>query len=243
MGYGRHFDDRDMPGWWREHALALVRESDGVTFDLHRRLPGVGLEADAAWSVLCEGSSTVTVAGRRVRALGLPARALHVVLHAAHHGAGWGQPVGDLEHALVRLDDDLWRQAHALALGLDALEGFAAGLRLTERGCGLASRLELHAPRTVRAVLHASTPPPVALGIEQLADAKGTRARAQILVRKVFPPRSFIRHWDRSASASRAALLRAYWRRALWLLARLPGGLGAWRKARRRISDAKASDR
>src|SRR5690242_13275556 len=48
QGYERAFDDRGMPTWWREHGIALVRKSDGVTFDLHRRLSGVRAEPDAA---------------------------------------------------------------------------------------------------------------------------------------------------------------------------------------------------
>lgn len=185
--------------------------------------------------MLSEGSSAVTVGGRRVRALGLPARALHVVLHAAHHGAKWGQPLGDLEEALARLDEDLWRKAQELAVRLDALEGFAAGLRSTESGRRLASRLELSAPRTVRAELSASTPPPVALGLVQLAEARDNHVRAEILLRKVFPPPDFIRHWDPSPCCGRAALLRAYLRRLLWLAARLPAALSAWCEARRTV--------
>src|SRR2546421_11528607 len=40
-GYKRHFDDRSMPSWWREHASEWVRDADWVMIDLHRTLPGV----------------------------------------------------------------------------------------------------------------------------------------------------------------------------------------------------------
>jgi hypothetical protein len=236
MGYRRFFDDRSMPQWWREHGVVLVRQEDGVTFDLHRRLPGMRADGHAAWRILSADTRHVPVGGRQVAALGLPARALHLALHAAQHGAGWAGPVRDLERALARGDDELWRRAYGLAVDLSAVDAFGAGLRLTPRGDRVLQMLQVAPPRAAEAVLRATSPPPIALGFQQLADADGLWARFAILLRKIFPPAAFIRHWDPRAARSRSALIRAYARRPVWLLANAPAGFRAWRKAHEQIN-------
>lgn len=238
LGYRRDFDDRKMPGWWREHATAWA-QPDKVTVDLHRTLPGIKAGAETVWRVLSESPDQVRVVGQEIPTLSLPARTLHVALHAAHHGIAWtGRPMADLDRALAACDADVWRQAADLARALEAEDAFVAGLQLTDAGRRLVDTLELSPPRSVEAMLHARTAPPVALGFEQLARAGGSGARVQILVRKLVPPPSFIRHWDPQADRSRAALLRAYLRRPLWLLRRSPEGFRAWTNARRSVRDA-----
>jgi hypothetical protein len=229
----RHFDDRRMPSWWREHASVWVRKLDGLTVDLHRTMPGVGVDEETAWRILSGDPDLVEVAGFLAPTLALPARALHVVLHAAQHGIGWERPMADLERALAAGDDDLWRNAAALADQLFASDSFVTGLRLAPAGASLADRLGLPGAGSVEARLRATTPPPIALGFEQLARADGMRARAAVVLRKVVPPPTFVRHWDPRAADSRAALLRAYARRPLWLLRQAPKGFFAWRRVRR----------
>lgn len=240
LDYSRDFDDRSMPPWWREHASPWVRERDGVTVDLHRTLPGIKAALETVWQVLSENPDRVVVGGQDVPTLSLPARTLHVALHAAQHGSGWTVgPVADLKRALAACDDEVWRQAADLARALQAEDAFVTGLELTEAGRRLAQRLGLIPSRSVEAALRASTPPPIALGFEQLARATGGRARLAILARKLVPPPSFIRHWDPRANESRAALVRAYLRRPLWLLRRSPEGFRAWVKARRSVRNAR----
>jgi hypothetical protein len=89
------------------------------------------------------------VAGYPAPTLTLPARALHVALHAAHHGAGYRRPMNDLERALLATEDELWRGASALAARLQATEILAAGLRLTLSGAQLAARLGLPDTRSI----------------------------------------------------------------------------------------------
>jgi hypothetical protein len=241
LAYKREFDDRDMPSWWREHATAWGRDDDGLTVDLHRTLPGVGVDAEATWRALSADTDAVVVAGHPVPTLPLPGRALHVALHAAQHGVGWARAMADLERALRAVNEDLWRKAAALAAELEATDAFATGLRLTPAGAQLAIRLQLPASRSVGAVLRAASPPPVALGFEQLARAPGVRARARIVWRKLIPPAGFVRHWDPRAADSRFALLRAYLRRPLWILRHMPRGFRAWHIARRSVRAARRS--
>lgn len=110
-----------MPGQ-RTHDSQWLRERDGLTVDVHRALPGVGVDAQAAWWVLSAQTDVVMVAGYPAPTLALRARALHVALHAAHHGTGYHRPMDDLSRALVAGDDDLWHGAAALAARLQATE-------------------------------------------------------------------------------------------------------------------------
>ena len=235
LGYVKPFDDRRMPPWWREHANEWHRPGDGLCIDVHRTLVGVGVDDAAAWRALSADTEDVTVAGRSVRALSLPARAMHVALHATQHGVRWPLGMADLERALAAGDDDLWRRAAVLAAELQATDAFVAGLRLAPAGERLIVRLALPDVSSVDAELRASSPPPLALGFEQLARAPGTRARVEIAWRKLVPPPAFMRHWDPRAANGPMALARAYLRRPLWLLRRAPTGLKAWYRARRSV--------
>jgi Uncharacterised nucleotidyltransferase len=243
LGYRRSFDDRSMPAWWREHAGVWVRDADGMTVDLHSALPGVGADAESAWSVLSTDTDTVMVAGYRAPILALPARALHVALHAAQHGVGWARPIAELERALAAGDDQLWITAARLAEALVATDAFATGLRLCVPGTALARRLGLSTERSADAELRAASAPPVALGFEQLGRADGNWARLIIVWRKLVPPPAFVRHWDPRAADGRLALLRAYVRRPMWLLRRAPRGWWAWRRARRLVGSRASARR
>ncbi len=235
LGYRRTWDDRRMPSWWREHAVEWQRERDNVLLDVHRTLAGIGVDPDVAWRALSRERASVTVAGRAVPVLGLPARTLHVALHAAHHGIGPSRPIEDLRRAVRTADDGIWRSAAELADELDALDAFTAGLTLDPEGAALAQRLHLPSRVSTGAALRAGSPAPLALGFEQLARARGIRARARIIARKLLPPAEFIRHWDPQAAQDRPALVRAYLRRPLWLLRLAPRGLWAWYRARRSV--------
>ena len=236
LGFERHFETETLPEWWREHAGEWRREADGVFVDLHSGLPGVGVDEGTAWRALSADTETIPVSGYAAQALSVPARALHVVLHAAHHGVEWHKPMADLEHALSRVEERTWRGAAELAERLEATDALATGLRLTPAGRDLAARLGLPAGASVAATLQAGTPPPVALGIEQLARAGGTRMRAKIVWRKLVPPAGFMRKWHPLASRGRGGLLLAYLYRPIWLLRSAPAGLRAWKRARRDTS-------
>jgi hypothetical protein len=236
LGFTRTADEAGLPQWWLAHATTWWREHDGVAIDLHRFLQGVGVDPQVAWNVLAADAEAVEVAGHPTAVLATPARALYVTLHAAHHGRAWGKALIHLERALAALGEAEWRAAAALAEQVNATESFAAGLRLDADGAELAERLGLPITRSVEVALRAGSPPPTALGFDQIATAPGIPARARVILRKAFPPPGFIRHWWRPAGRSRIMLVVGYLYRPLWLLQNAPGGFRAWREARKRLS-------
>lgn len=233
LGFTPPDDERGLPAWWREHASNWTRELDGVAVDLHRVLQGVGTAPEHAWEVLSARTDAVVVAGYRARRLATAGRALYVALHAAHHGERADRSLLRLETALAAAGEGVWREAHALASELGALDAFATGLRLTPDGAELAARLELPATTSVTIALRASTPPPLALGFDQLTSA-GWRG-PKVLVRKLIPPPGFIRHWWEPAARSRRMLAVGYAYRPVWLLRNAPRGWRAWRSAKHQV--------
>jgi hypothetical protein len=233
LGYTSLLGDMGMPSWWCEHAAVWQRRSDGLCVDLHRTLIGVRVDDGTAWRVLSTATEQIVVAGRPVPTLGLPARAMNVALHAAQHGGAWASSLEDLERALSVSSDELWRAAAAVAAELQATAAFIAGLRLAPAGRQLTARLALPEARSVETELRTGSAPPLALGFEQLARARGVRARAEIVWRKVAPTPQFLRDSDPRAADGRLALVRAYLRRLLRLLRRAPRGLWAWYRVRR----------
>lgn len=232
LGFARRFDDRDLPSWWRAHSTEWWRAGHGVAVDLHRSLPGIGVDTQEAWRLLSAATETLHVVGHPARALALPARALHVALHAAQHGIAFAKATRDLQRAVQQLDESVWHSTAEMADRLQATSVLELGLRLTPEGHELAARLGLTPSASVAAVLQASSPPPVALGLEQLARARGLRARAGIVWRKLVPPPSFMRHWHPMAARGRRGLLRAYLYRPVWIVRSTPRAVRAWRGAR-----------
>ena len=113
----------------------------GSHVDLHCTLWGIGVTPENAWRTLSARTTPLKVGGREVRVLAPAARAMHVALHAAQHGYDEGKPICDLELATELLSDELWMEAADVARELDALPGFATGLRLVPKGRELAERL------------------------------------------------------------------------------------------------------
>src|SRR5918995_1405108 len=118
---------------------------------------GVGVDAQEAWDVLAPRVDRTVVEGENVEILDEPARALHVVLHAAQHGARSPQALADLERALGRVPLETWRQSEALARRLDALPAFVLGLSLTTEGEALVAQLGLGRVSNVEAELRVGT--------------------------------------------------------------------------------------
>jgi hypothetical protein len=233
LGFEPTHDETEMPDWWREHAVEWLRQEDAVAVDLHHTLSGVGVDDQTLWRTLSARTEPVDVAGFAARALTIPGRAFHLALHAAQHGKEWGPVLEEVELAVSREGVTTWKAAAELAESLDATPAFAAGLRLVPSGWSLAGELGLPMDQPVAVALRAGTPPPVALGFDQLARAKGLRARVAILRHKLFPPPTFMRKWSPRAREGRLGLVLAYFWRPIWLLRKAPEGFSAWRKARR----------
>jgi len=230
-------DEDGLPDWWLQHASEWRRERDGIRVDLHRWLQGVEIDPAAAWSLLWPRRVEFALAGSPAHRLPDDARALYVVLHATHHGIENPRSIMHLDAALSTLDDATWRSTLQLAGEMDALDGFATGIRLSSVGRELAARIGIPESRGVRTTLLATSPPPVALGFDQLAAARGL-GRMEILLRKLVPPPGFVRHWWPPAARSRRMLVVGYLYRPVWLLNRAPAGYRAWRAARREASNS-----
>jgi hypothetical protein len=206
---------------------------DGSAVDLHYTLLGVRLAPERVWEALAAETEAISVHGTEARVAGSSGRALVVALHAAHHGAGVGQPLDDLARALELLPAELWEEASELAAQLEAQEAFATGLRLLEPGREVAHSLGLPPTRSTETALRASTPPPMALGFDWLATTPGMHAKAGLVARKIVPAPRFMRAWSPLARRGRAGLAAAYAWRLLWLARHAGPGFLAWHRARK----------
>lgn len=200
--------------------------------DLHATLIGIRASPQQVWDVLSANTETLMVGGAAVRVLGVPARALHVVLHAAQHGPREPHPLEDLRRACDVVSEQTWVEVAVLAERLQATEAFATGLRLLPAGAAIAGRLGLASARSADATLRLE-PVPLALALEYLACTPGLGARLRIVMSELFPTVAFMRWWSPLARRGPIGLAAAYCWRPLWLLARLGPGLVAWRQARR----------
>jgi Uncharacterised nucleotidyltransferase len=226
---------------WHSGSQEWLRSSDASCVDLHRSLIGVLASPQTVWDELASETETLGVGGIEVEVLRIPARALHVALHAAQHGEEAGRPREDLTRALRSADERVWRQAADLARRIDAVSAFAAGLRLDPAGELLAERLELSGGPLPSVALRAGPGIPVAIALESLARERSLRARARLSLRSLVPSPLYMRRWSamhmtRWPTAVRGrplGLAVAYLWRPIWILLRLPKAISAWRRARR----------
>jgi hypothetical protein len=193
--------------------------------DLHCTLWGVGVEPARAWEILSARTVAMKVGGRELRVLAPAPRAMHVALHVA-------QPMRDLEAALEQLPDELWAEAARVATELDALPGFATGLRLSPDGLALAERLGVAREASVDSLLRVAHVP-LSQGFEELATTPGLRAKLAVLRGELVPTPDFMRWWSPLARRGRLGLAASYLWRPLYLVLRAGPGLIAWRRARR----------
>lgn len=222
----------DLPHDKPWHAHAWNRPGD-PSIDLHRTLIGVGVTPEELWNVLSARAERMTLAGTEVEILDGVARAMHIALHAAQDGQRLRRPLWDLERAVSKIPEAVWRDAARLASRLDATQAFAAGLRLHPAGSDIAARLGLAPDRSVEVILRSTGAPQVAVGIDWLMRTPGFGRKTQLVFRKLFPPRPFMRAWSPLARRGAAGLAMAYVWRPVWLLTRAGPGMKAWRRARK----------
>jgi hypothetical protein len=200
--------------------------------DLHCSIWGMGAAPAKVWEVLSARTVPMQVGGREVRVLAPAPRALHLGLHAAHHGIEAGKPNADLKLAIAQLPDAVWREAAEIAVELDATGAFATGLMWSPEGTALAERLGISEERSVEALLSTS-PVPMAQGFNELANTPGLKAKLALVAHELFPTPAFMRWWSPLARRGPVGLAAAYLWRPLWFGLRAGPGFMAWRRARR----------
>lgn len=163
-----------------------------VWIDLHLGFVGMTADPERCWEVLSRRTADFTVAGTPVKAFDVPARALHLALHAAQNGPVDVKALEDLRRGLARVDEVCWREAATLAEEVGATEAFAAGLRLLPEGCALADALSLPHRMSVELALRARSAPQTAIFFERLLQTPGLRRKAALVIRKVFPTRAYL---------------------------------------------------
>jgi len=214
------------------HSRIWLRE--GVDVDLHSALVGVQASAARLWEVLSAETEVHIVGDERVEVLNRPARALHVVLHAAQHGLQEPKPREDLTRALERIPEDTWADAARLAVALDAQAAFWTGLSMEPAGRELSSKLQLEkGPSRTETELRASTAPPTAVGLLRLAETPGLGAKLKLIWREAFPSSAYLRTWSPLARRGPVGLALAHVWRPIWILIRLGPALAAIMRARR----------
>lgn len=219
------------------HARAWIRRRDGVTVDLHRTLLGVGVGAGEAWTILSEHVEPIRIGRAEVDVFTDAASAFHVALHAAQHGHRGTKSSDDLERALSRFGASTWEDAAALATRLQAVPGFAAGLRLLPEGAVVAERLSLPTGKPVETALLAGSPPPTALGLHKLGKTPGLRAKLALMSDELAPTPAFMRALYPIARRGPVGLAASYVWRPAWLLWHAGPAIRALRRARRDVRD------
>ncbi len=233
LGFAVVASEADLAGFRPVHAHEWVRERDGVAVDLHNTISGVGVEGDLLFASLLAGSEPALVGGTEVNLPAPAAVALEVALHAAHHGPRREKSVRDLNRALERLPESIWREAARLAEELDAVPAFVAGLSLGEGGAARAAALDLATDVSLDVKLRASGAPPLALGIAWLARTHGVRAKAALLLHTLVPRPGALRSWRPLARRRPFGLALAYVSHPLWLAWHTVPSLLAVRRARK----------
>jgi hypothetical protein len=233
LGFKPATRSSDFPLRGEPHAHEWLRRADGAAIDLHRTVSGLSADAEEVWSALSRHAEPLDVAGVQVLCPGPEAQALLVALHAAHHGPNIARPIADLRAALDRLPQRCWPQAAALAERLSASPAFAAGLRLDVGGAALARELGLPDDMPAHVALRATGAPPPALGLLGLAEARGLRAKARLVLRGLAPSPAALRLGRGLARRGRLGLLAAYSTHPFWLLRYMGPSVVAVRRVRR----------
>ena len=232
MGFRRSSIERLFDKGRPRHASTWTRGA--LELDLHRTLIGLGVSPEEAWMVLSGNTERWTVGLTEVDVLNAPARSLVLALHAAQHGAHFGDSRADLERAIAREPERVWVNAADLARTLRAESSMAAGLLRVDAGIDLCEALGVR--RIGATAVEGSASFHAAQGLLWLSELNGQRAKARYLRLKLFPPPSVMHSrvaWSRKgpfalilAYALRLGTTVLYGPRAAWALTAL------WRERR-----------
>lgn len=224
-------DDSDLPGQL-PHGHHWVR--DGACIDLHREIFGAERGARACWDALWRDHDEIEIAWLRVGVPSIPARALHVAVHAIQHPGSLDEHTQrTLERAIEVSEPATWEAAAAIAEEIGATAAFDAGLRRVQSGVPIANHLDLSYESTAAVRRSRIGRPAGVHGIDQVLEARGLRARIGIALRKLFPSRRLMRAWSPLARRGPLGLALAYLWRPLWVIGRLPVAAIARSRAQR----------
>jgi hypothetical protein len=198
--------------------------------DLHSTVYGIGADFDAIWQILSSNTVPFELDGATLQVLALPARTMHVALHAGQHQEG--KAVMDLERAVAQVPERVWWDAVRLAQQLSALPAFAAGLRLVEGGADLAAHLGIDHERNASVDLRAGRIP-LAESLNELWETPGILSKLRYVRAELFPKPDFMRWWSPLAKRGALGLAAAYLWRPVYLLIHTPPAAAAVWRARR----------
>ena len=226
LGFTHPLADAD-PAEYGEFEIELTR-GDGACIDLHHSLIGVHVTPEECWESLARHTVPLFVAGEELRVLDLPARTLHLALHAAQNGPGDLKAVRDLERGIAHLPVAVWQEAHALARSLRAIDAFAGGLMATPSGLALARALDVDPPRDVEVLLRVSGVPQEALQLQRLVEEPSMTARICLVARKAWATEAYMHSRFPASRRSRSAMLVARLGRLRRLPRRFLTAAAAW---------------
>jgi hypothetical protein len=231
-------------GRGRAYVRLWQQPGTGALVELHESISGIAADDASAWRVLSERTTLMPIGGEPAEVLDLPPRALHLALHAAHHGPSFPRPIEDLERGLAALPEHTWREAAVVADRLDAVPALVAGLRLASGGPELVSRLGLaeDAPAPVDVALRAGGAPPVAEGLAWLLGVRGTRGKLVFLAQALVPPPGVMRAWSPLARRHAAGLAAVYLWRPFWLARHAIPAYATLRRTRAQVRRARRND-
>jgi hypothetical protein len=222
-----------LPGDGHHHAVLVRPGNPTVQVEVHHTLFLLSSSPALVWERFNATATSISLAEVDVRTPAPAAAALIVALHALQHGPVMSHAFEDLRRAITQVDDDVWRDAAALAAHLGATADFAAGLRLVEPGARLAERLGLPVLPVRLVVRLRATGPDTSLGVERFIRARGTRGRIALVAEELVPTPAFMRIWQPVARRGRWGLAAAYLWRPAWLAVKIPQGVWAWVRAYR----------
>lgn len=219
------------------HAATYERAAPGgltCWVDLHQSLSALRSDPQEVWETLASGSEEMVVGGRRLRVLGRTGLALHVALHAAHHGLVDGErPLEDLRRALGVVSLTQWAESAALATRLGAEDAFGVGLRLLPEGQELSTALGLASSARPAVRLAAGRRPRGADALATVAEAPSLWEGLARASRVLIPSRASVRRSRPVARRGRIGLVVGYVSRLGRMAVELGPALLAWVRARR----------
>ena len=143
----------------------------------------------------------------------------------------YGRGQQELALALERWPLRVWEEAAGVAAEIDAVDAFAAGLRLLPRGAELAKALGLPATDQLDwEIRHVASRPRGTFHLQALADKRGLLGRAEVLRHALLPSRAWIAREYPWARRGGARLVLGY---VVHLMRAPAWAVRAWRFRRR----------